>query len=527
VKKNTKENKNSNASANQALQKKSDGVSLQPPSKVASIQKKNNVVQFNPPPLKRQGAQANLLAPTKGDNNDIKEAANEAHNQGSDALKAGASVEAVAAGDAANAVLGGAAGIFDNVKGMKDFFLKGKTAFEEKDKASAADAFLEGAKLASGIADTAGKLGETSIKTFATTSALIPGIGAGISAFQNVMKLMKNQDTWEKIELLEQGGNLNESDQQVIGAYISRLNAKFTEELVDFIFNLAEVIAAFAGPAANSGVAMAHSCVNAFKGACKLYYSYKTSKGIQADKRVAGDGDLASRDTYKDFDSLISANPDQNNIKDLVLWHQKRSEFRDNLINLDSEDSNYSEQSANLKRYINLLEDKIKHGVNKYNAIFSPETPIDGNTITELAKIHKNVISKIITQSNTEKIRYQRFKHFIFGNVGKLKAQEALKAVYPGDVSPEDVKISEIEKAGELDYFWDKTKDQIKIAANRTWFSDQEITDNLATLLKDNKAKFLDSLIEGSPGLFNENMRNNNGLYIKAVDEFIEKINAF
>ncbi|NCG28639.1 MAG: DUF4157 domain-containing protein, partial [Verrucomicrobiales bacterium] len=170
---------------------------------------------------------------------------------------------------------------FDAATSFKKAYEAGKKfwADDPKEFVKGAEAFAEGSKGILSLVKASIQSSSASESVKNSSETIIPGIGAGIGVFVNVMDMMQNQATWELVKGLEKG-TLTDKEKETVSSFVKRLDAKLGLDIVDFIFNIAEVIGAFTGT--GPAVALVHSSFNVFKGACELTHKYFVTRGIQA-----------------------------------------------------------------------------------------------------------------------------------------------------------------------------------------------------------------------------------------------------
>lgn len=442
------------------------------------------------------------------------------------------------------------ADLFDAANAFKNTFQEGKDFWQSnpKDWGAGANAFFEGSKgimaVVKGSIDASGA-GE-SVKESA--GKWVPGIGAAISAFQNVMSMFQNQTTWELVKGLD-NGTLNEGEKKKVSMFVKRLDAKLGLDLVDFIWNIAELIATFGGPS-GPAVALVHGCYNLFKGACELTHGYFAAKGLQADQRItggkgdvdqeqvkaldlhlkeskAGDkkaGDDDSKKPSKSIFDMIKSYGSINALKLKIGEATQQTPPDDEMITKDRE--SIAEKESQLKLDLVNYNTKLKpKEVGEPGKWFSKTAVPDlkYEQIGDLYKIHMNVIKQIIGQAKAGLHGYAKLKSMTFG-VEKDIIYKALQPKLSGfdyETDMNEFKLLSKLDASQSAYFEQKTIEAIHTSSNRTFYGDEEIQDKLQEVLIDQKDKFLPILIANNPeGVYKSGMTADE--YKKVIEKNIK-----
>jgi hypothetical protein len=378
-----------------------------------------------------------------------------------DITKIGTGGAALAEGaNASSATVGGGvfSDLFDGANAFKNMFEAGSDFWNSnpKDWGAGANAFFEGSKgimaVVKGSIDASGAT--QAVKDSAGT--WIPGIGAAISAFQNYLSLINQDTTMQLVDGLDKGV-LTKGEKQKVSSFVKRLDSKMSLTLVDFIWDIAEVVATFGGPA-GPAVALIHSCYNIFKGVCELVHGYFSSKGLQADQRVSGgDGDVNreemksldlhlkdSKKTEKNSDGTDKPSPSKS-IFDMIKLYGSIEALKLK-ISAGAQQTpvdNKALRADRVKRLNN--NNQLKNDLIKYNTTLKPDNmpDLEFDQIPNLYKIHMNVIRQIINQSKAGAHGYAKLKSLI-GYVKKDEIVKALQTKLPGFNFDDDTKNFEL-----------------------------------------------------------------------------------
>jgi hypothetical protein len=454
---------------------------------------------------------------------DVTESASTASDNINESMKIGAGGAALAEGKTATDATNGAgvAGDFlDGANGFKNAYLEGKEFFAgtPKEMSKGATVLAEGSKGILAVIKASIAVSGESDAVKESAGNIIPGIGAAIGAFQNVMSMMQNQATWTLVDGLD-NGTLTAKEKEKVASFVSRLDAKLKLDIVDFIFNIAEFIAMFTGT--GPAVALVHSCFNVFKGACQVAHGYFAAKGLQADQRVSGGGGDVDREQMAALDLHLkeSNNNEAEASKSIFGMVKSHGAIKSLKASIAISAQQVPPDEAKLKKDRDMLalrERLINMDLKNYNTNFKPDQASDPNSILYgkvnvpeltidqihiLYKIHMNVIREIIKQSNAGAHGYSRFKAWAVG-VKKDEITHALEAKL-GSGFNFDKEENELAILSKLDpeqagYFTEKTKTAIHVASKRKYFGDDELQGNLQKILIDQQAKFLPLLIAKS-----------------------------
>jgi hypothetical protein len=428
-----------------------------------------------------------------------------------------------------------ASDFLDGANAFKNAYFAGKKFWADnpKEMAKGAAVLAEGSKgILAVIKASIGSSGASKgVKDSAGT--IIPGIGAAIGAFQNVMSIMQNQATWELVKSLDTG-TLSDKEKEKVGSFVKRLDAKLGLDIVDFIFNIAEFIAMFTGT--GPAVALIHSSFNLFKGACEVAHGYFVAKGVQADQRVTGgDGEvdreaMAALDLHLKESDKGDAKPSKS-IFGLIKSYGAIKALKA-VISAGAQQKPPDEDKLQKDRTMLALRERVlKLDLAGYNKNYKPDQvsdpkallygkvdvpPLTEQQIPTLYKIHMNVIRTIIKQAHAGAHGYSKLKAMTFG-VKKDEIFQALekKLGVPIDDSLDDWKLLSAMDPEQASYFNDKTKTAIHVASKRKYFGDDEIAVNLQEILIAQKDKFLPSLAGSDPSSFKDPMES--GAYAAAV----------
>ena len=456
-------------------------------------------------------------------------------------------LEAGTAGD----VVGSTFGFVAAANSFKEAFQKGYDAFNKKPKdfAGMAGSFKSGAEGGKSFAEgvmSAGKLaGNEAFATASEAAKTFTGpIFSGISIFVNVMNMMQNTSTWSLVDGLDKGVDLSEDEVNTIRDFVSVLDRKFGLEIADFILNIIQFVACFAGPA-GAAVALAtkifQTSLNLFKGVCGLVHGYFVHKEQQADERAGGGGlsksemdelnkHLSEFDVGQSTDGIQSSsiNPFRGKKKatsifELMKQNEKLKQIQEDLKPMTAQDEGYGDKIAAENDGIQLVD----QGIAEYNTTIKPEAAPDLNrgTLDNLFKVHMSVVKSIIEQTKGRKFHYSWLKSKIF-TLGKEKAVTAIENKlkesdpnfsFESNNLEYDNALSILEDTGAAGYFEEKTITAINISSNRHLFSDKEIEDKLKTLLKERAADFRATLIQ-TPEFADLEQKDG---YDAAIDRFI------
>jgi hypothetical protein len=338
-------------------------------------------------------------------------------------------------------------------------FRGGYQAYKEGDLAEGGKNLLEGGKGVVGAVELAGKYGNDAISA---TGNLMPGLSAGLSAFQNVISMASAKNVYTKVSALDAAVDKGEISE--IGSYLKRVAAKIGEELLDFIFNAAEVITA-AFPAAFVAVKTIHTCVNLFKAGAKAYYSYVAKKGEQADQRVSGGDEDAidDRSDYEQYHKMLTAGSQDgvdNSVKGMIYAADTVKQLELEYYGLPDDAS--SEKQQELNGLLINARGNLKRFIHLYNINFSPKPALTVTNVNQLLKIHKNVIATILNQASQEKkgLSFYRRHRPEKKDLALKEFQEDLNM--GESIDPDQIKLSELRNLNSNEYFWGKSVKQIK-----------------------------------------------------------------
>jgi hypothetical protein len=348
----------------------------------------------------------------------------------------------------------------------------------------------------------------------------VPGIGAIAAGIKNAGEMIENETKFSDANKLHELA-VEDEEKDTIGKYLSRLNWQFVELGVDLALNIADAITAFVPPPASLVSNTIHSCVDAFKAIGKLYYGFLASREERRAGRVKMDTDSLSKEQLGSVDELISADP--NSVYLLIRLKERKDELAQEI---ESSKGSASKALADNQKELDKVDSKLQTGIEKYNQrlFLFTDIDLDANKLTEdgvsnILNIHKNVAKKILEEAATEKGRLSKIRLFFHKEI----KEKILAQVYGGSV-PDEVYLAQLESASDPEYFWEKTKAAIKIAANRKRMGSGEITSNLKTLLQENQETFLPGLRKSDGDLFNAECSTNLLAYKLAVDTYMEKM---
>jgi hypothetical protein len=400
---------------------------------------------------------------------------------------------------------------------------------EAENPGEKASAVAETTKTVASAIETAGKLGVKAIGgSDALMDNILPGIGSGLGAFQNVMKGVALNSSRKSVKQLEEEGD--KSKRVELAAYLKRVSLKLGLEALDFLFHATEAITAFAGLAPIfAGVKAIHSVVNLFKAGAGKYHEYVANKAEQADSRVTAGGSEDSdvdREKYKALSAQLDASgdsydPDKASARVIVRLAERYQNSRDAIGKLP--DTASGEEITAAEKLRAKSKTMLNRGIHYYNNKFWPKPSLTEDNAMDLMKIHRNVVSSILNQARQEKKALSRYRKMF-----PEQKDKALVEYYKGqnipeaDVSPEDIDLTKIEAMENADYFWGKTMTQIKLVGKRTFFSDDQIMSNLEKRIAGNKDIYLPTLIKQSPTLFTDTMDDKT--YKACVKTYVKNI---
>ncbi|MCO4805372.1 MAG: DUF4157 domain-containing protein [Flavobacteriales bacterium] len=392
-----------------------------------------------------------------------------------------------------------------------------------------ASAVAETTKTVASAIETAGKLGVKAIGgSDALMDNILPGIGSGLGAFQNVMKGVALNSSRKSVKQLEEEGD--KSKRVELAAYLKRVSMKLGLEALDFLFHATEAITAFAGLAPIfAGVKAIHSVVNLFKAGAGKYHEYVANKAEQADSRVTAGGSEdadVDREKYKALSAQLDASgdsfdPNKASAREIVMLAEKYQNARDAIGKLP--DSASGEEIAAAQKLSAQSKTMLNRRILYYNNRFWPKPSLTEDNAMDLMKIHKNVVASILNQAQQEKKALSRYRKMF-----PEQKDKALEEYYKGQnipenpVSPEDIDLTKIEAMQNADYFWGKTMKQIKLVGKRTFFSDSQIMTNLEKRIAGNKDIYLPTLIKQDSKLFTDTMDDKT--YKACVATYVKKI---
>ena len=406
---------------------------------------------------------------------------------------------------------------FDAATSFKKAYEAGKKfwADDPKEFVKGAKAFAEGSKGILSLVKASIQSSSASESVKNSSETIIPGIGAGIGVFVNVMDMMQNQATWELVIGLEKG-TLTDKEKETVSSFVKRLDAKLGLDIVDFIFNIAEVIGAFTGT--GPAVALVHSCFNVFKGACEITHGYFAAKGLQADQRVTGGEGDVDREEMAALDLHLKESDDGDAKASKSIFGMIKSygaiKALQGVISEGAQQKTPDEDKLSKDREMLALRKRIlKIDLAHYNKELKPAQVSDPNSmlfgkvsvpplteeqIPTLYKIHMNVIRQIIKQAQAGAHGYSKLKAMTFG----VKKDEIFAALEKKlgvsiDDSLDDWKLLSAMDPEQAGYFNEKTKKAIHVASKRKYFGDDEIAANLQKILIEQRGKFLPLLAEG------------------------------
>jgi hypothetical protein len=473
---------------------------------------------------------------------DVAEDASTAADHTNEAIKVGAGGAALAEGASATAstkVAGIAGDFLDGANAFKTAYINGKEFWsgDPKEMAKGATALAEGSKGILAVIKASVEASGVSTAVKESAGTIIPGIGAAIGIFQNVMSMMQNQATWTLVDGLDKG-TLNDKEKEKVAAFIKRLDAKLGLDIVDFVFNIAEFIAMFTGT--GPAVALVHSCFNIFKGACELTHGYFAAKGLQADQRVSGgEGEvdrteMAALDLHLKESNKDEAKPSKS-IFGMVRSHGAIKALEAAIREGVAQPTPDEEKLAKDRELLALRKRVLLIDLDDYNRTLKPAQVSDPNSlfgkvdvpplteaqIPALYKIHMNVIRQIMAQAKEGAHGFSKLKAMTFG-VEKDQIYAALKTKLGVEIddSIDDWKLLSAMDPEQAGYFTTKTKTAIHVSSKRKWFSDDEIQGNLQKILIDQKDKFLPQLALSDSGNFAAVM--DDAAYKKAIENKVK-----
>ncbi len=349
--------------------------------------------------------------------------------------------------------------------------------------------------------------------------SFVAGIGAIGAGIKNAGEMIENHSKFVEANNLHEKA-VKEDEKKTIGKYLSRLNWEFVELGVDLALNIADAVTAFVPPPASLVSNTIHSCVDAFKVVGKLYYGFLVSREQRRAGRVDMDTDSLSKEELGGIDELIDADP--NSVYNLIRLKERKDELTEEI-----ESNKGSGASSDNQKELDRVSKRLESGIEKYNQrlyLFS-DVDLETNSLTEegvlnILNIHKNVAKKILEQAKAERERLNKLTRFF--HIKELK-EKILAQVYGGEV-PDEIYLKQLESASDPEYFWNKTKTAIKVAANRKRMSNSEISDNLKILLQENQKTFLPQLRKTDSEIFDQESETNLLAYKLAVDKYMEKM---
>jgi DNA-binding protein Fis len=369
------------------------------------------------------------------------------------------------------------------------FFEKARDAWKKKDWASGFKLFAEAGDTTHKVFTQLDKIGVSNLS--AGAASMMPGIGAGISAFKSAVNIGITGVKLENLSEYNHVLNLQQSEKDILNKYIARVEGSIVSELVDFYLSLAELILSFSFPPAAIAVKGLKTIKGLFLTSLESWREFKGSKERQALLRVTGAKDSMSEDELGELSGLR----DKMTHAETGRFNLKNGSLRDLLnikLEIDTVDRQIQSISGenSLKVKLNTqksgLTDSLNNGIRDYNETLSASEEtrkyqISIEDVGRIVQIHSNVMNEVLKKANTEKSLIGKVKNIFH----KEEKDKILKEIFNGKL-PTDIPIEDLSKGEHADYFWDKTEAALNSTLKgRTFFSSEELKGRLRIILSE------------------------------------------
>ena len=403
-------------------------------------------------------------------------------------------------------------------------------------------------------------LGDLGVVAASAVDAIGP-IKSGVSAFENAInahqgeynlariatileniekdesnKKQEEEDKSKKDPNYKKKGHniLSQEEKDIINNYRAAIVRGMWDSSIEFVFDISEVVAGCAaGPV---GLGIAKTVHNAYKISKNAFTSYRDYVEKGTSRLGIGENDASGQENAKMSNKLMQRKAEIKqfsglSIQELLELYMYKSEIENKL----AETNDMGERKALYDDSKSIREtiDKAIKKYNKWMVDLSVDHKITMNDLENLEALHKQVMKTILEEASQHKeSTMTKFRRALFDrHSGKEKALEQLTKNLPLDPL-KDISYSQLQEAGQLDYFFGKTEDALSRYAksNKTILnmfgkkSASARASEFRALLKGKESEFKKSIIELAPELFLADglTPKDSMTYEQVVDKFLD-----
>jgi len=298
---------------------------------------------------------------------------------------------------------------------------------------------------------------------------LLPGIKAGLSLAKNAVDLYKNYKNIAQLDALKDGiTTLTDKDKEIIANYRDKLTTIRLELIIDGVLNAAEAATIWC-PAASISIAAIHSATNVFKNAYNAYYEFIANREGKRAERI---GDVS-------VDELKTSEIEKKSINPSFINAIKL------LSRLEEIDSQKDKTEGDSEEFMNINKD-LRTLLSVMNENKTTETPITIANLYKFLEYETSTINKIAEEVKVEKKWYEKIYYIFADHPKKDSIIKEMRENSRFFIDDDEITLDKIHKLNpkEENYFFNKTRQAIIIASNRTKFSLDERKNDLEKMIK-------------------------------------------
>ncbi len=328
-------------------------------------------------------------------------------------------------------------------------------------------------------------------EALSTSIGLLPGIGASLMAFKNSVEIYQ---TYIKIDKINELSTLkDDSDEspftlkeiELIEQYKTDLDYSLKKIKVDFILNVIEALCMLFPPAAMA-VKGLHLALGLYQFACRNYSSYLNNKERKRTERIGEIG----------VDKLKSDRMDKKS--ENVSFKEAVAD----LYNLKRLKNKVPQDADKIREAQDNLDKKLRE-INDLRLVYAgTNSLITKENLEDFLNVEAEVIKNIAAELKKEEAFKERF--YLSFRLSQKKDQIYKEMKLIPTFNFEGVTSENIHNLSPAmhDYFYDKTRESIKVACDRKHISATERLDKIETslLTKQNNAVINSYMLEKYEG---------------------------